>query len=153
LPVEVRRWRWACCNAWNSGGSGSWRVGREAVAGQEDINGLAQLDGNVVFELRVAPPRVAVGPLLRLSAVALAGDVDHGVARADPLAELVDQVAVIEREVVLLDGVVVVVLEPLLDELADRAKLASDRADEETRVAPDCPGGLFIIDVSIRVHY
>ena len=32
------------------------RVGREAVAGQEDVDRLAQLDGDVVFELRVAPP-------------------------------------------------------------------------------------------------
>jgi hypothetical protein len=55
--------------------------------------------------------------------------VDHRVTRSDPIAELVDQVAVIGREVVLLDGVIIVVLQPLLDELADRAELAGDRAD------------------------
>ena len=32
------------------------RVGRELGAGEEDIDRLAQLDGDVVFELRVAAP-------------------------------------------------------------------------------------------------
>ena len=123
------------------GGLGLVRVGREAVAGQEDVDRLAQLDGDVVFELRVAPPGRVGGPLPRFGPVAVPGDVDHGVARVDPLAELVDQVAVIGREVVLLDGVIVVVLEPLLDELAHRAQLAGDRADEDAGVAPDRPGG------------
>ena len=99
------------------GGLGLVRVGREVGAGEEDIDRLAQLDGDVVFELGVAAPGGVGGPLGRLGPVAVAGDVDHGVARIDPLAELVFQVAVIGREVVLLDGVIVVVLEPFLHEL------------------------------------
>ena len=37
------------------------RVGREVVAGQEDVDRLAQLDGDVVFELRVAAPGSVAG--------------------------------------------------------------------------------------------
>ena len=77
------------------GGLGLVRVGREAVAEQEDVDGLAQLDGDVVFELRVAPPGGVGGPVPRLGPVAVPDDVDHGVTRLDPLAVLVDQVAVI----------------------------------------------------------
>ena len=52
--------------------------------------GLLELDGDVVLELRVAPPGRVGGAVLRLGAVAVASDVDHGVTRLDPLAELGD---------------------------------------------------------------
>ena len=40
------------------------RVGRELVAGQEDVNRLAQLDRDVVFELRIAAAGRVVGRLV-----------------------------------------------------------------------------------------
>ena len=128
------------------------RVSREIVAEQEDVDGLAQLEGDVVFELRVAPPGRVVGPFCWFGPVAVPSDVDHGVTRLDPLAVLVDQVAVMRREVGLLDGVIIVVFEPLLDEHADRAQLAGDRA-MKTRVSRRIVReGMLMADVSIRIH-
>ena len=53
------------------------RVGRELVAGEEDVDRPAQLDSDVVFELRVTAAGSVVGPVRWLGPIAVAGDVDH----------------------------------------------------------------------------
>jgi hypothetical protein len=58
-------------------------VDREAIADQEYVNRLAQLEGDVIFELRVASAWGVGMPLRRLGAVAMTDDADHGVTLFD----------------------------------------------------------------------
>ena len=113
------------------------RICRKSIAGKEDIDGCFQLDRDVVFELGITPPWGVIGEITRFAAESVAGDVDHGVARRDPIAEHIDYLAIVGREIILLNGVIIVVFEPLLHEIAHRAKLAGDCADEDPNVAAD----------------
>ena len=78
-------------------------VERAVVGGHEDEHRLAQLDGRLVLELGVRPPRPIRSPFVRLAAIAASHQADGGVALADLLAEDLDHRAVIWPEMVLYD--------------------------------------------------
>ena len=75
----------------------------KVVAADEEVERFLQLAREVVFHLRVAAARLIGGALLRLGAVDLAGEVDHGVARGDLRAQHVAHCPVVRRKISLLD--------------------------------------------------
>ncbi len=101
------------------------------VGGDEDEDRLAQLDGDLVLELGVGPPRLVVGPVERLMAVASADQANHRVALADFPTKLFGHRAVIGREVVLDNWQHVERHQNVGDRFAEGPEIASGCADED----------------------
>lgn len=109
-------------------------VGWKAVGCHEYINRLPKFHGDVVFELRVAASRLVVGPLFWLRAVTMARNMDHRVARPNPFFQFLDKLSVVGGKRLLDYGVVVVVFQPLLNELPNGSQFARNTTDKNTRI-------------------
>ena len=101
--VAAIRLMCSSCSPRSSSGSSDGPSSGQSSVGHEDEHRLAQLDGRLVLELGVRPPRPIRSPFVRLAAIAASHQADGGVALADLLAEHLDHRAVIWPEMVLYD--------------------------------------------------
>ena len=106
---------------------------RAVVLGDEHEHGLVQRVGDRVLELGIRPPGLVGRPLPRLEAVAPADQADHRVAAGDPVAEHVDNGAIVGREVVLDDGQGPGRAERLGHGLTRGAQVAAGGTDKDAR--------------------